>query len=107
MPEKVNPEQLLVEGLADAEEGENELDPIEYIAVAVGEILEQGLPIRVIKDAHNFLHPVTIRLQKQNEILADISASLRVLAKLKGAGTGSGLVSKLSDEVTNAEIAKK
>jgi len=77
MSEKINPEELV-----EQIEGETceEMEAADYIAAVFSEIMEQGLPVRMIKDAGNLLAPISNRLQRQNEILFDISISLRALA---------------------------
>jgi hypothetical protein len=84
---ELDPNALLGGGNGDdEEEGEDEItDPEEFLAAAMSEILETGLPVRfVVHAADPFALPLIRRIHRQNEILADISATLRAVARKMG-----------------------
>lgn len=99
MTEKIDPENLADRLIAE-QSAEEEMDAVEFIAAAISEMLEKGVPVRFFKDANLVLGPLSARVQRQNEILADISASARAIAKKMG-------VLGLADKTVSADLNQK
>lgn len=84
MTDKLKPEELAeqlgVDGMQECEEDEEGMDAIDFIASAMAEIVENGLPIKAIKEIHRVLDPLALALKKQNEILEEIARDLKKIA---------------------------
>lgn len=94
----VDPDSLLEN--EDAEEGDEESsDPMDLLLSALEEMFENGLPVKFKLDPQDpFVLPMVRRIHRQNEILADISASLRSIAKSLG--------SQLPATIKDADLKK-
>lgn len=91
MSDRINPDEML-DGddendlLGDGEDTEECEDPAELLISVLNEIFENGLPIHfIVNDKDPYVLPAIRRLHKQNEILNEISMSLRAIAKALGA----------------------
>jgi hypothetical protein len=97
------PEELESEAIDEEDsesEDDEEGDPIDYMLAAIGEVMDTGMPIRFVPSAADpFALPFIRRMQRQNDILADISRSLRAIAIACG--------SKLPANVKDADLSKK
>lgn len=101
-PEKVSPEELAEQLVADPDSDDEELDAADYVAAIMSEIMETGVPVRAIAHEKDpMVRPLIQRIQRQNEILADISLSVRAIAVKMGALAPSLLA------VRDADLSKK
>ncbi len=84
MTDKLKPEELAeqlgVDNMQESEEEEEELDAVDFIASAMAEIVENGLPVKAIKESHRVLDPLVKQVSRQNEILEEISRQLIKIA---------------------------
>jgi hypothetical protein len=90
--DRVNPEDLDEDDTGDPEdeEGDEIDDPAEVMLAVIGDIMDNGMPVRFTASMSDpFLRPALVRLQRQNEILADISVSLRAIAVKLGCEVSS------------------
>lgn len=97
---KINPEEL-DEGLGEESESD-EMSAEEFMAEALDAILTGGLPLRMIKSEDDpLVRPLITRVQRQNEILTDISTSIRSIAVKMGA------MPFTETHVATADLSKK
>lgn len=84
MTDKLKPEELAeqlgVDNMQESEEDEEGMDAMDFIASAMAEIVENGIPIKAIKDVHRVLDPLIKQISRQNEILEEISRQLKTIA---------------------------
>ena len=100
--EKVNPEELAEQLVGDPDAGDEEMDAADYLAAIASEIMETGVPVRLIPHEKDpLVRPLIVRIQRQNEILADISTTLRAIAIKYGA------MAQVFQRVTDADLTKK
>jgi hypothetical protein len=100
--QKIDPEALADDNGSENgdEDGDEEMDASEFIATALSEMLENGVPVRVTaSDADPLIQPLLKRIQRQNEILAEINTSLRAIAIKYAGPIGTGLPLRTLDAV--------